>query len=230
MSLKAWTTKNKSTVLIGLNHSSRRLRLEDWLRARSTLRLVSHFPGLGCQFDSLRFRLQRYPPTFTLDPKEVQELVSPGCPPDLIKLIEDCTQFEPKDRPSMPDVLERLRKMEIEILSRLTIGAGEHVGSIKIVKGKGKGKGKGLEIKTRDLASLFRGKPFDPLGKTGEEGEEKEDFEYDTDEEEVLKMMEGAGSVNGTEVTTYRTARWEEPKESVMSLFANPPSKASEYA
>lgn len=129
----------------------------------------------------------------------------------------------------MPDILERLRKMEIEILSRLTIGAGEHVGSIKIVKGQGKGKG--MEIRTRDLASLFiGGRSFDPMEKTEEGAEgEKDELEYDTDEEEVMKMMEGAGSGKGTEFTTYRTARWEEPKESVMSLFANPPSQASEY-
>lgn len=124
----------------------------------------------------------------------------------------------------MPNVLERLRVMEIDILSRLTVGAGQHVGSIKIVKGKGKG----LEDRTRDLANLFKGKSNDtPVETSHTHVENVDEMEYDTDEEEVFKLMEGANADGrpGKDVTTYRTARWEEPKETVMSLFANPPSK-----
>ena len=124
--------------------------------------------------------------------------------------------------------------MEIEILSRLTFGKGEHVGSIKIVKGKTRG---GQTAGTRGLASFFDKRE----ASVAEEAEQYEDakehqneFEYDTEEEEVAKMMEGSLKIEhvGREVTTWRTARWDEPhaeKQTVMDLFNNPPSQSMSY-
>lgn len=174
--------------------------------------------------------LQRFPPSFSLDRGEVERLASHGCPPDFINLIMHCVEVRPEDRPAMPQVLERLRKMEIEILSRLTFGKGEHVGSIKIVKGRGR---TGHPAGARGLASFFDKRE----GSVAEEAEHFQDakehqneFEYDTEEEEVAKMMEGSIKVEhgGRATTTWRTARWDEPhaeKQTVMDLFNNPPGK-----
>lgn len=181
--------------------------------------------------DDLLVTLQRFPPSFSLDRSEVERLASHGCPPDFINLIMHCVEVRPEDRPAMPQVLERLRKMEIEILSRLTFGKGEHVGSIKIVKGRGR---TGHPAGARGLASFFDKRE----GSVAEEAEHFQDakehqneFEYDTEEEEVAKMMEGSIKVehSGRTTTTWRTARWDEPhaeKQTVMDLFNNPPGKS----
>lgn len=61
--------------------------------------------------------------------------------------------------------------------------------------------------------------------------EHQNEFEYDTEEEEVAKMMEGSLKVEHGDraTTTWRTARWDEPhteKQTVMDLFSNPPSQS----
>jgi len=173
---------------------------------------------------------QRFPPYFSLDRDEVIGLASPGCPPDFIELIMECVAEKPEHRPAMPKVLERLRKMEVEILSRLTIGQGEHVGSIKIVKGKGKVTQANA---TKAFSNLFAQRE-PSVQEEAEEyhnaKEQQDEFEYDTEEEVVAKMMEGSLKVErgDEEITTWRTARWDEPKadkQTVMDLFKNPPGR-----
>jgi LIM domain kinase 1 len=174
---------------------------------------------------------QRYPPYFTLDREEVAGRASAGCPADLIELIIDCTAAEPANRPAMPIVLERLRKMEIDILSQLTMGQGEHVGSIKIVKPRGK---IAQASASKAFSNLFAAQREPSVEEESEEyhntKERPDEFEYDTEEEEVAQMMKGSLKIEhaGREQTTWRTARWDEPKaekETVMDLFNNPPGK-----
>jgi len=140
----------------------------------------------------------------------------------------ECVAEKPENRPAMPKVLERLRKMEVEILSRLTIGQGEHVGSIKIVKGKGKVTQANA---TKAFSNLFAQREPSVQEETDEyhnAKEQQDEFEYDTEEEVVAKMMEGSLKVErgDEEITTWRTARWDEPKadkQTVMDIFKNPP-------
>nr|XP_019048401.1 TKL/LISK/LISK-DD1 protein kinase [Kwoniella bestiolae CBS 10118]OCF27331.1 TKL/LISK/LISK-DD1 protein kinase [Kwoniella bestiolae CBS 10118] len=80
----------------------------------------------------------RQAPHFTPDPTEVIRRASPGCPPALISLALSCTQEDPQHRPKMPEVLVRLREIELEVLSTLDDPTSEHVGSIRIVHRGGK--------------------------------------------------------------------------------------------
>ncbi|KAE8209909.1 hypothetical protein CF327_g6156 [Tilletia walkeri] len=66
--------------------------------------------------DSSTFK--RSIPSFTLDPEEVHQMASEGCPERLIQLAIDCTQENPADRPDMREVLMRLRLCEQEIIAR----------------------------------------------------------------------------------------------------------------
>jgi hypothetical protein len=159
----------------------------------------------------------------------VQQHASAGCPPELIDLIMECVAAKPEDRPAMPEVIKKLRKMEVDILSRMTIGQGEHVGSIKIVKGRKGANARGGKA----LSALFAGRDETVAEEKEEFHNAKEtqndEFEYDTEEEEVLKMMQASSKIKfGEHATTWRTARWDEPqaeKPTLMSLFSNPPGK-----
>lgn len=78
---------------------------------------------------------KRTAPTFGLNAEEVHELASPGCPPDFLALCIECVAAEPKDRPTTRDILERLRVIEGEVLSRPNEGEDLHLGSVKFMTG-----------------------------------------------------------------------------------------------
>ncbi|TFY79954.1 hypothetical protein EWM64_g4055, partial [Hericium alpestre] len=61
---------------------------------------------------------KRAAPTFGIDPDEVRELASPGCPPAFIQLTIDCLAEDPPARPTTREILERLRTIEAEVLAR----------------------------------------------------------------------------------------------------------------
>lgn len=76
---------------------------------------------------------KRTPPTFGLDPAEVKKLMSPGYPEDFYRLCLDCCQTDPKLRPTTRDILERLRLIEGEVLSRPDEGGDMHLGSVRFM-------------------------------------------------------------------------------------------------
>jgi len=77
---------------------------------------------------------KRHPPFFGIDPGQVYELVSSGCPPDLISLALECCEVDPRRRPTMVAILARLRQVELEVLARPTSSEDEqHVGSVKFL-------------------------------------------------------------------------------------------------
>lgn len=53
---------------------------------------------------------------FGIDEAEVRSLASPGCPPDFIELALHCCQEEPAHRPTIRQVLDRLRLIEQHVL------------------------------------------------------------------------------------------------------------------
>lgn len=57
----------------------------------------------------------RQAPHFTPDPDEVRRRASPGCPPEFIDLALQCCSFAPEERPALPDILVRLRAIEISL-------------------------------------------------------------------------------------------------------------------
>lgn len=74
---------------------------------------------------------KRSAPTFAIDPVEVHNLATPGCPPDLIALSLQCLSTDPTARPTTRDILDRLRIIEAEVLSRPSERDEAHIGSIK---------------------------------------------------------------------------------------------------
>ncbi|KAI0027497.1 kinase-like domain-containing protein [Vararia minispora EC-137] len=78
---------------------------------------------------------KRAPPSFQIDPDEIHELASPGCPEGFAQLAIDCLAEDPRARPSTREILERLRFIEAEILARPSEGEDMHTGSIKFMTG-----------------------------------------------------------------------------------------------
>ncbi|KAG7447268.1 kinase-like protein [Guyanagaster necrorhizus] len=78
---------------------------------------------------------KRFAPTFNIDADEIYKLASPGCPPDMVALCLDCLAIDPAARPVTRDILERLRKIEVEVLARPSEDEDSHVGSIKFMTG-----------------------------------------------------------------------------------------------
>ncbi|OCF33124.1 TKL/LISK/LISK-DD1 protein kinase [Kwoniella heveanensis BCC8398] len=151
----------------------------------------------------------RQAPHFVLDPREIQRRASHGCPPALIALALHCTLEDPAARPRMPEVLSRLREIELEVLSRLDDPASEHVGSIRLVHREGK-----------RAMPIFDGGGAPPVPEARAEEEDRRA------EEEALRKLatmeldvggDGASSLSssterssGDGEDKWRTARWDE--------------------
>lgn len=114
----------------------------------------------------------------------------------------------------MPEVLARLREIELEVLSRLD-NETEHVGSIRILQHTGK---RAMPI-------------FEPVKDTTHKESDKEDEGEASDkrmEEDALEALaklqvDGKGAAQaGTEEgkDTWRTARWEE-RPSIMTQWSD---------
>ncbi|KZV99260.1 kinase-like protein [Exidia glandulosa HHB12029] len=79
---------------------------------------------------------KRTAPSFGIDESEIRERASPGCPPELIKLALDCLAEQPSKRPTMREILARLRDIELEVLARPEENeTNMHVGSVKLLTG-----------------------------------------------------------------------------------------------
>lgn len=83
------------------------------------------------------YTFKRAAPSFAIDESEVRRLLSAnsGCPAGFLQLALDCTKADPKQRPDMVTILERLRDIELEVLSRPSEADEVHVGSIKFMTG-----------------------------------------------------------------------------------------------
>ncbi|KAK4684325.1 hypothetical protein P7C73_g5859, partial [Tremellales sp. Uapishka_1] len=148
----------------------------------------------------------RMAPTFTPDPEEVRRRASAGCPPALVDLAQACCQEDPLSRPRMPEILSRLREIELQVLEHLSdVDGGEHVGSVKLVQHGGK---RAMPI-------------FDQPGETTVDVKEAGDDEDEAKmEEEALMTLAGLNlDERGIAVrdvgNTWRTARWDE-RPSIM--------------
>jgi LIM domain kinase 1 len=73
--------------------------------------LVELISGLSsCQ-------LERYPgSSFTFDEKQFLSLVPKNCPPDFAQIAIDCCKSQPLERPSLKNILERLKQIRLKCL------------------------------------------------------------------------------------------------------------------
>jgi LIM domain kinase 1 len=78
---------------------------------------------------------KRTPPSFAIETEEIRERASPGCPPAFIDLCLTCLDQDPARRPTTRVILDRLREIETEVLSRPSEADDLHVGSIKFMTG-----------------------------------------------------------------------------------------------
>nr|XP_018266358.1 TKL/LISK/LISK-DD1 protein kinase [Kwoniella dejecticola CBS 10117]OBR88516.1 TKL/LISK/LISK-DD1 protein kinase [Kwoniella dejecticola CBS 10117] len=138
----------------------------------------------------------RKAPHFVPDPAEVRTRASAGCPPALVVLALDCTKEDPLARPKMPEVLSRLREIELEVLSRMDDpSSSEHVGSIRLVHRGGK-----------RAMPIFDG--GDMHLNDHEHEHEHEDEKDRQDEEEVLrKLAEIHLDISGKGASTLTSSR-----------------------
>jgi LIM domain kinase 1 len=88
---------------------------------------------------------KRLPPSFGIDTEAARQLMSPGCPPGYFQLCLDCLSTKPETRPTTRDILDRLRALETEILSRPSEDDDVNVGSVRFMTG-GKRPVRGLRI------------------------------------------------------------------------------------
>ena len=79
---------------------------------------------------------KRSAPSFAIDQDEIRRLTSPGCPTTFIQLCIDCLANEPSRRPTTRVILDRLREIETEVLSRPSEDDDLHVGTVKFMTGK----------------------------------------------------------------------------------------------
>lgn len=127
----------------------------------------------------------------------------------------------------MKEVLERLKRIEAEITSRLPVGKDEHIGSIKITSPPVK-----IPHHLRNLFSTDSRQNTDNSHRQADSHDEGEEvLDDDPEEDEVVQMLQGSTGRGHVprQVTSWRTARWEEPREqkqTVMELFQSGPLPA----
>ncbi|KAH9834415.1 kinase-like protein [Rhodofomes roseus] len=78
---------------------------------------------------------RRTAPLFEIDPDEVRRLASPGCPPAFIQLALDCLAQDTSLRPNTRTILDKLREIETEVLSRPSEADDMHLGTVKFMTG-----------------------------------------------------------------------------------------------
>lgn len=79
---------------------------------------------------------QRVAPYYALDPTELQLLADPETPPAFLALALACCSTDRFQRPTMVEILNRLREIEADVLQSST--DEPHIGSIKFLGTKGK--------------------------------------------------------------------------------------------
>ena len=130
---------------------------------------------------------KRSAPSFAIDQDEVRKFASPGCPPALIQLCIDCLANEPLQRPTTRVILDRLREIEAEILSRPSEADDLHVGTIKFMTGMKR------PSPAPRIPSFGMG-----IGKDITNGSPRSDYPSDESDEELTQAVEKLSKVGLT--------------------------------
>ena len=109
-------------------------------------------------------------------------MASPGAPADFIQLAIDCSTQRPADRPTMPQILARLRAIEVEVLSRPSETDDLHVGSVKFFTGQ---KRPGAPPRIPSFSAL----------KDKDESKTNDSTPEGSDDEELIEAVMGLQSV-----------------------------------
>jgi LIM domain kinase 1 len=154
----------------------------------------------------------------------VRRRASKGCPPALVELALHCCLEDPLRRPKMPEVLSRLREIELEVLSRLD-NETEHVGSIRILQHTGK----------RAMPIFEPVKEGEATAAQRETEGEASDKKMEEDALEALAKLEvdgkGAAQPDSEDGAndTWRTARWEE-RPSIVDKWSDASEMRSTFS
>jgi LIM domain kinase 1 len=127
---------------------------------------------------------KRSAPWFGVDEAEVRSRADKACPAGFVDLALECLNTEPEERPSVKDVLERLRKIELEVLARPSEVDDGHVGSVKFLTG-GRRPGPAPRIPSFGMG----------VAKDVRAGNGKDDSD-DSDDEDLMQAVMGLGTVD----------------------------------
>ena len=130
---------------------------------------------------------KRSAPSFAIDQDEIRRLASPDCPPAFIQLCVDCLANEPSQRPTTRTILDRLREIETEVLSRPSEADDLHVGTVKFMTGS-----KRPNAAPR-IPSFGMG-----VGKDIADGSPKSNYTSDESDEELTQAVEKLSKVGLT--------------------------------
>lgn len=127
---------------------------------------------------------KRAAPTFGIDEKEVRRLLgaSQGCTPAFLQLTLDCLSHNPNLRPNMVTILQKLRDIELEVLSRPSEADDVHVGSVKFITGHRR------PGPAPRIPSFGMGVAKD-VGKNGRTADDSSDDEASSDEEQLIEAI-----------------------------------------
>ena len=132
---------------------------------------------------------KRSAPSFAIDQDEVQSRASPGCPPALIQLCIDCLNNGPSQRPTTRVILDRLREIEADVLSRPSEAEDLHVGTIKFMTGAKR------RSATPRIPSFGMG-----IGKDIANDSPRSDYASEESDEELTQAVEKLSKVGLTSV------------------------------
>ncbi|KAI0056860.1 kinase-like protein [Artomyces pyxidatus] len=163
---------------------------------------------------------KRAAPSFALDPQEIRDLASPGCPPAFVQLAIDCLAEEPEARPTTRVILERLREIEAEVLSRPSED-DMHTGSVKFLSGTRRpGAAPRIPSFGQGIAQAIRGSSI------VERSPERHSSDEDSDDE----LMEAVMGLESVTVTEGPTSRFTGAGESTQPLMDSTSSTYSDYS
>ncbi|KAJ3904072.1 kinase-like domain-containing protein [Lentinula edodes] len=175
---------------------------------------IFSFGIILCEISARRLaddhHFKRAAPSFSIDADEIRSLANPGCPPDLISLCIECCSSNPAARPTTRQILEKLRVIEAEVLSRPNEGEDVNVGSIKFMTGH-KRPGPQLRIPSFGMGV---GKDIRNSGSSTDDSD---------DEDELMEAVQGLSGVG-------LNSDWTEAPNGKEPLLNGNASAISEYS
>jgi len=143
---------------------------------------------------------KRSAPSFAIDQDEIRRHASPGCPPALVRLCIDCLANEPSQRPTTRAILDRLREIEAEVLSRPSEADDLHVGTVKFM------------TDTKRPSAVPRIPSFGMgVGKDIGNGSTRSNYASDESDEELTQAVEKLSKVGLTSVWSGEWCRFVAP-------------------
>ncbi|KZT05216.1 kinase-like protein [Laetiporus sulphureus 93-53] len=167
---------------------------------------------------------RRTAPTFEVDHEEVRRLASPGCPPAFIALALDCLARDPMIRPNTRAILDRLREIEAEVLSRPSEMEDMHLGTVKFMTGTPRRPGAAPRIPSFGMGI---GRDIRSGGQTTALEAHSSEEEASDSDEELMQAVQKLSTVNlGSNWTEDSTGSG----DSGQPLLESSSSTRSEYS